>query len=80
MIPATGRSLAPGRVHLPDLGRRGEGWVALQVLLLVAILGAGFLGPLWSGPARPSGRSPGWRWSVWGSGWSPRASSGFERS
>lgn len=43
------------RPHLPDLGRRGEGWVVLQVLLLVAILGAGFLGPLWAGPARVVG-------------------------
>jgi protein-S-isoprenylcysteine O-methyltransferase Ste14 len=38
--------------HLPDLGPRGEGWVALQGILLVAIAGAGFLGPLWDGPAR----------------------------
>ena len=39
-------------MKLPDLGRRGEGWVVLQVVLLVAILGAGFLGPVWAGPAR----------------------------
>ena len=43
------------RIRVPDLGPRGEGWVALQVLLLAAILGAGFLGPLWSGPARTVG-------------------------
>ena len=42
-------------MKLPDLGRRGEGWVVLQVVLLVAILGAGFLGPVWAGPARVVG-------------------------
>ena len=55
MISTTRRSLTIDRVHLPDLGRRGEGWVVLQVVLLVAILGAGFLGPLWAGPARVVG-------------------------
>ena len=39
-------------MNLPDLGRRGEGWVVLQLVLLVAIVGAGFLGPAWTGPAR----------------------------
>jgi protein-S-isoprenylcysteine O-methyltransferase Ste14 len=39
-------------VKLPDLGRRGEGWVVLQVVLLVSIFGLGFLGPTWVGPAR----------------------------
>jgi protein-S-isoprenylcysteine O-methyltransferase Ste14 len=39
-------------VKLPDLGRRGEGWVVLQVVLLVSIFGLGFLGPAWVGPAR----------------------------
>jgi protein-S-isoprenylcysteine O-methyltransferase Ste14 len=48
-----------GRVHLPDLGQRGEGWVVLQVVLLVAIVGAGFVGPLWSGTARVIGASIG---------------------
>ena len=42
-------------MKLPDLGRRGEGWVVLQVVLLVAIVGAGFLGPQWDGPARVVG-------------------------
>lgn len=38
---------------IPDLGRRGEGWVAIQVVLLVLIGAAGwFLGPDWSGPLR----------------------------
>ena len=37
---------------LPDLGPRGEGWFAVQVVLLVAVAAAGLLGPAWSGPAR----------------------------
>lgn len=44
--------MTPDRVHLPDLGRRGEGWVVVQLVLLVAIIGAGFVGPQWSGMAR----------------------------
>ena len=46
-------------MKLPDLGRRGEGWVVLQVVLLVAIVGAGFLGPAWTGPARVVGATAG---------------------
>ena len=38
--------------HLPALGPRGEGWVAIQVVLLVAIAAAGLLGPAWSGAVR----------------------------
>jgi protein-S-isoprenylcysteine O-methyltransferase Ste14 len=37
---------------LPDLGRRGEGWVALQLVLLAAIVSAGALGANWPAPAR----------------------------
>jgi protein-S-isoprenylcysteine O-methyltransferase Ste14 len=37
---------------LPDLGRRGEGWVVIQVVLLVVVVGAGMLGPSWDGVAR----------------------------
>ena len=55
MISTKERSLATDRVHLPDLGQRGGGWVVLQVVLLVAIVGAGFIGPLWAGPARVGG-------------------------
>jgi protein-S-isoprenylcysteine O-methyltransferase Ste14 len=36
----------------PDLGPRGEGWFAIQVVLLAAVGLAGDLGPNWSGPAR----------------------------
>ena len=32
---------------VPQLGERGGGWVALQLLLVVAILVLGFLGPDW---------------------------------
>ena len=33
--------------RLPSLGRRGEGWVALQVLSLASVGAAGLLGPRW---------------------------------
>ena len=46
----------PGRrTHLPGLGRRGEGWVVLQGVLFVIVIGCGLAGPLWSGPARAVG-------------------------
>jgi protein-S-isoprenylcysteine O-methyltransferase Ste14 len=40
------------RRSLPALGPRGEGWFAVQVVLLAAVALAGALGPNWSGPAR----------------------------
>jgi protein-S-isoprenylcysteine O-methyltransferase Ste14 len=43
------------RIHVPDLGPRGEGWVALQAVLFVAVIAAGFTGPLWAGTARVIG-------------------------
>ena len=55
-------------MKLPDLGRRGEGWVVLQVVLLVAIVGAGFLGPAWAGPARVVGAIAGVALIVFGLG------------
>ncbi len=39
--------------RLPQLGRRGEGWVALQMLLLAAMMGAGMKGRRW--PSRSRG-------------------------
>ena len=36
---------------LPQLGRRGEGWVALQVVLLAAIAAAGSRGSRWPSSA-----------------------------
>ena len=43
------------RIHVPDLGPRGEGWVALQAVLFVAVIATGIAGPLWAGPARAIG-------------------------
>jgi protein-S-isoprenylcysteine O-methyltransferase Ste14 len=37
---------------LPSLGRRGEGWVAIQMVLLALTGLAGFLGPVWTGEIR----------------------------
>lgn len=37
--------------RVPDLGRRGEGWVALQTVALGAALLAGLIGREWPGPA-----------------------------
>ena len=37
---------------LPSLGPRGEGWVVLQGVLLVAIAACGLVPPAWEGPAR----------------------------
>ncbi|MEX2184557.1 MAG: isoprenylcysteine carboxylmethyltransferase family protein [Chloroflexota bacterium] len=42
--------------RLPSLGPRGEGWVVLQVLLLLAVAVAGWWsGPDWSGVVRVAG-------------------------
>jgi protein-S-isoprenylcysteine O-methyltransferase Ste14 len=42
--------------RLPTLGPRGEGWVLLQVVLIVLIVAAASsLGPDWSGPRRSLG-------------------------
>ncbi|HEX6491499.1 MAG TPA: isoprenylcysteine carboxylmethyltransferase family protein [Gaiellaceae bacterium] len=37
----------PASSRLPELGRRGEGWVLLQSLLLVCIVATGFTGVYW---------------------------------
>jgi protein-S-isoprenylcysteine O-methyltransferase Ste14 len=52
MVSKQGGASPIDQGHLPDLGQRGEGWVALQVILLVAIVGAGFIGSQWNGPIR----------------------------
>jgi protein-S-isoprenylcysteine O-methyltransferase Ste14 len=44
-----------GSPRLPDLGRRGEGWFLLQLVLFGAIALAGAVGPIWSGWARLAG-------------------------
>lgn len=36
---------------LPALGPRGEGWVALQTVLFIAIVGLGYVGVYWPGSA-----------------------------
>lgn len=38
---------------LPDLGRRGEGWVLIQIGLLILLAGAGLLGQAWPPGLRP---------------------------
>jgi protein-S-isoprenylcysteine O-methyltransferase Ste14 len=38
--------------RLPELGRRGEGWVALQVVLIGVIAATGMFGPRWGGARR----------------------------
>ncbi len=43
------------RIRVPDLGRRGEGWVALQAVLFVAVIATGSAGPHWAGLARVIG-------------------------
>jgi protein-S-isoprenylcysteine O-methyltransferase Ste14 len=39
-------------VRLPQLGRRGEGWVALQILLVAAMAAAGTKGRKWPSASR----------------------------
>jgi protein-S-isoprenylcysteine O-methyltransferase Ste14 len=39
----------PSASRLPEFGPRGEGWVALQLLLGAAIAGGGFVGVYWPG-------------------------------
>jgi protein-S-isoprenylcysteine O-methyltransferase Ste14 len=45
----------PG-ARLPDLGPRGEGWVAIQVVLFVLLALAGSAGPAWGDPWLAIGR------------------------
>lgn len=55
--PHVGHAAAPSHAissRLPALGRRGEGWVALQVALVAAAVGAGIVGPHWP-PAASAG-------------------------
>jgi len=39
-------------LRLPDLGPRGEGWLAIQTVLSIAVFLAGFTGPAWHGVLR----------------------------
>jgi protein-S-isoprenylcysteine O-methyltransferase Ste14 len=45
--------------RLPDLGPRGEGWVALQVALFALLALAGTVGPAWADPWLAAGRVAG---------------------
>jgi protein-S-isoprenylcysteine O-methyltransferase Ste14 len=45
--------------RLPALGRRGEGWVLAQGVILIAIAIAGTVGPAWTGPPRIAGAGVG---------------------
>jgi protein-S-isoprenylcysteine O-methyltransferase Ste14 len=54
--------------RLPDLGPRGEGWVAIQGILFVLIALAGTLGPAWGEPWLAAGRAVGLALIVGGGG------------
>jgi protein-S-isoprenylcysteine O-methyltransferase Ste14 len=47
-----GEDMRAKSTRLPSLGRRGGGWVALQVCLIALIAAAGLLGPRWPAAAR----------------------------
>jgi len=49
----------PPRTRLPDLGPRGEGWVAIQVALFALLALAGTVGPAWGDPWLAAGRVAG---------------------
>jgi protein-S-isoprenylcysteine O-methyltransferase Ste14 len=50
LVQATARRTSS---RLPSLGRRGEGWVALQVALLAAAVVTGVVGAAWLAAASP---------------------------
>jgi protein-S-isoprenylcysteine O-methyltransferase Ste14 len=45
--------------RLPSLGPRGEGWVAVQLVIFVVIVLSGSAGPAWSGAPRIVGAAVG---------------------
>lgn len=47
------------RTRLPALGPRGEGWVAIQVVLFAILALAGTAGPAWGDPWLAAGRLAG---------------------
>ena len=51
--PGGERVCSPDRQRLPALGPRGEGWVAIQVVLIVAMAAAGLRGTRWPAALRP---------------------------
>jgi len=50
--PSSTEALQPGS-RLPSLGRRGGGWVALQIVIFAVAGVVGWLGMRWPSPARP---------------------------
>jgi protein-S-isoprenylcysteine O-methyltransferase Ste14 len=46
-------------VRIPELGSNGQGWVVLQILLIIAIAVAGVPDPSWSGAAAVTGSAIG---------------------
>jgi protein-S-isoprenylcysteine O-methyltransferase Ste14 len=48
-----------GGVEIPSLGKRGAGWVALQIVALASIAIAGLAGPAWPADASPAVRAIG---------------------
>lgn len=51
-VPCDSTSTSRRHGRLPSLGRRGEGWVVLQVVLVVAIAATGLVGEPWPTSAR----------------------------
>jgi protein-S-isoprenylcysteine O-methyltransferase Ste14 len=52
--------MPPPAPCLPSLGPRGEGWVALQVVLIALLLAAGVWGARWAPAAAPWRQLLGW--------------------
>ena len=50
---ARARAADDAASRLPALGRKGGGWVAIQVALLAAAVAAGLAGAAWSAAASP---------------------------
>lgn len=57
--PAPGPAARGAPRRLPDLGPRGEGWVAIQLVLFVLLAVAGGAGPAWGEPWLTVGRAVG---------------------
>jgi protein-S-isoprenylcysteine O-methyltransferase Ste14 len=55
-----------GATRLPSLGRRGEGWVAGQLVLMAGVFASPLLGGGWSGPWAIAGPAVGWTLSALG--------------
>ena len=58
-MPDDPRQPVTSASRLPDLGPRGEGWVAIQLVLFGLLALAGTLGPAWGDPWLAIGRAVG---------------------